>query len=441
MARAAVAACIADASRPFPRPAREMHAGAEKSGGFPVATSSTASAYWLPFLRPLVPHTCMTRAAPPSHRPFDAWEKAIIGDAEILLDPVVVARRPARMPHHESPPVLDAVVAQPPEQRAEVPTEAPTPAARAAQAVPAIPVPAQAPTPVYEEQSSLPAVRRRGRWRRLLLTGLALTVIAFVGLVWLGKQKAPEPVVVSDAQELPPSFEAPIKLPPKVAPVTEHRPDQLDEAASGAAPADILAQATAAPPSIPAGPGIPATAARSPAAPILPPAILVPRTGGAGPVPAQAAEQPLPAPKKSTTRILVPPSTGASGPAGLFAIGSPSARAASSPSKADPKSEAASEGVMPPIAAPIAAPTAAPAAPITSLPDSSGIRRAAYGRSGIVALTADSVIVYDRERRIQTEVRQGGTLPDGSKVLSVQPKRHRIETDHGILELSAPTSN
>ena len=92
-------------------------------------------------------------------------------------------------------------------------------------------------------------------------------------------------------------------------------------------------------------------------------------------------------------------------------------------------------------AQPVAAPDVKATAPIPPLPDSSGIRRAAYGRSGIVALTQNSVIVYDRERRIQIEVRPGGILPDGSRVLSVQPNRHRVETDHGILELSAPNSN
>jgi hypothetical protein len=51
------------------------------------------------------------------------------------------------------------------------------------------------------------------------------------------------------------------------------------------------------------------------------------------------------------------------------------------------------------------------------------------------------VIVYDRERRVQSEVRIGGLLPDGSRVLGVQPSRHRIDTDRGLVELSDPASS
>lgn len=392
----------------------------------------------------------MTRAATPTPRPFDPWEMAIIGADEILLDPVVVPRAPSQAARRESPPVLEAVAVMPPEvQQPPQRVQAPAPAEER---------PQKPPTPVYEQipeqrapaphpsaipGNAVPPSRRpRGRWRKLVIAVLALPVLGFVGLVWLGKQASPNPQIVADAQELPPSFEAPIKLPPKVPPVAEHRPDQLDKAASGVAPADILAQAGSedGAPVAPAGktadPGIPSTSAPPAAAPVLPPATLVPRTVGAVAEPTPAAKQPTPTPKKSTTRVL-PPASGASGPAGLFAIGTPSARAASAPGKSDPKPEAASEAAVQPIAAPKVTATG----PLPTLPDSSGIRRAVYGRSGIVALTSNSVIVYDRERRIQTEVLAGGTLPDGSKVLSVQPNRHRIETDHGTLELSAPNSN
>lgn len=395
----------------------------------------------------------MTRAANPAPRPFDSWEKAIIGVDQIVLDPVVVPRARPQAARRESPPVLDAAAVlphaiQPPLQRVQVP--APVPA-------PVLDAPPQSPTaPDYEQiaeqrapalrpaatplDAAPPIPRRRSRWRKLVIAGLALPVLGFVGLVWLGNQAAPNPHVVADAQELPPSFEAPIKLPPKVPPVTVHRSDQLDEAAPGVAPADILAQAvakdgasaaTAAKTADPGPPSSPTTAV-----PVLPPATLVPRPRGAVAIPTPAVEQPSPAPKRSTTRVL-PPASVASGPTGLFAIGAPSSRSASAPDKAELKPEVASEAV----AQPVAAPKLAGTGPLPTLPDSSGIRRAVYGRSGIVALTQHSVIVYDRERRTQTEVRAGGTLPDGSKVLSVQPNRHRIETDHGALELSAPNSN
>lgn len=399
----------------------------------------------------------MTRVASSAHRPFDQWEKAIIGAEEIRLDPVVVQQWPTHVASLERPPAERCASAPSPAmQRTAPPGQVPASAS---------PLLTQALAPVYdrtaeqpavawqqqsssqggEAQAPKPEVRRWGRWRRLVPIGLALPALGFVGLVWIGKEKAPESTVVGEAQQ-PPRFGAPIKLPPNVAPVTAHRPDQLDEAASRVAPSNILAEAdadagapaasSATPASSPASPSIPLTTP-SPAAAVVPPAILVPRVVGADTVPAASTERQASSPRRYATRIPVSPSAGPSGPAGLFAIGAPSARAASAPSRSDPKSEAASEAVVQPMASPkaAAAPTTAPP------PDSSGIRRAAYGRSGIVALTPNSVIVYDRDRRTQTEIRAGGTLPDGSKVISVHATSHRVETDRGILELSAPNSN
>lgn len=375
-------------------------------------------------------------------RTFDRWELALIGDAEILLSHAQGRATRGQGQQGSEPPVLHAVIRPGTMDRSPLPSGkvlADNGGGRSSLSMrPAHSGVAVPQRPVQEEHLATPGhgARRGGRWRRAFAWSVAAVGCAIVGLVWLGKQGSLEQRLAESSQDEPPSFGAPIKLPPKVAPLDDHRPEQLDQATSATVPADLLAKA------MPVEAGAPI----QPSIPLVPVDARVANTATADhgnvsrpPTSSTAGRLKSRARVQRGSTATGGPDAAASGPASLIAIGETGGQLASAVTKPESRAEAASEPA--PAASSV---TASPPAQVSSIAgpvDTSGVRRAVYGRSGIVALTANSVVLYDRERRVQTEVRAGGALPDGSRLVSVQPGRHRVETDRGVLELSAPTSS
>ena len=430
----------------------------------------------------------MIGASKPAVTVFGPWEAAIIGQESFLLSPVEVEEPSPLGPIPVALPVLRDEAAL---GGAEPSVGWASPVGEPPAAAPNADVAAESESSsAWRQHSGFSRVtealhhhpvepqRRPGsRMKRLALVGLALPAAGFAALVWVGKHSA-DPADSSDSVTASaPTFDTPIKLAPSVAPVADHRPEQLGSGVSASAPVDILAKASDGASSVTQA-GVAGTAGAPSKA--VPPAAIVPRSGPAVPVPlpSRASAEAPPSPPASARSIPRPASPAASGPpAGLFAIDARSARPASAPSRSAAKPPVSKETSAPPAVAAVAAPdvvqpvvppTSAltPVAPLVANPTPTapmepgmgkapaaalaapaaapvaavGPRKAVYGRSGILALTPSSVIVYDRERRVQSEVRVGGVLPDGSRVLGVQPTRHRVDTDRGPLDLTDPAS-
>lgn len=66
-----------------------------------------------------------------------------------------------------------------------------------------------------------------------------------------------------------------------------------------------------------------------------------------------------------------------------------------------------------------------------SQPAPADARREKYGTSGVITLTPNGMIVFDRVAKIHKTLPVGSTLPDGSVLRSIDVKNSRISTDKG----------
>lgn len=278
-------------------------------------------------------------------------------------------------------------------------------------------VPTAWPRPVTHVPEARPPMQRL----TIALAGVAVVVCA----LWAVQRFGGTTSVASE------SFGSPIPSGPAVAPVTAPLPSQAASQSGSllGAQADAPAATNSSlPVSADAGGG--AASATSPVQLTSAPAAL-PLPLPLPLMPAASRELPVPG-VKAALGAKPAASTPTPSNSPLIALGDePRRTQAASPAQPGPGAPSSAA-----IAPKSAAPGATPAAALAPAAAASAGRVVQYGgESGILVLTAGAVVVFDPATSTQREVGVGKALPDGSIVKAVNPGRHRIETDRGVISL------